>query len=711
MGMWIGSFVLALRWGVLGWLWGAGRGGRRRDAWQELGRASAVGLLLNLLPALALASFQAWTPALDWAAWGMLAAAGALRAYRGGFAAGPRLARGGLAVLALWAAMAVPLSQAPRTERLAGGQDPGIYLGNAVAIARDNGLGGRTESIFSDMPVERLDLFARASGDYREIFPGVPVRAGEGSLPLFFFHLTPLCGAWLLRMGGMELLFRMPAILGWAGLLPALALGGLWGWRGWRRGAFAACWALAPTWWYHQGMPTSEMLYLFLLLSGALLYFQSREAGGTVPWGAMAALFAAVANHLNVAVLAGVFLAAAGAGEAQARAPGRVRRVLLCWAAVGLGIAYDAAFAGWTVLKLQETEGAMHTILAAYAAGGILALAAAWRPLPPVWRARAGTALGYAGAAAGAGLAVVALAAGTEAGRVLLLGAAGKLWLAGTALGGVVRAVPFTGAGAVAWAGAGLAWLSLDRKPQTARLRGWALALAVVCAALYVHPGIAAIYPWALRRTVAFWVPLLALGQAYAAIRAVELLRARRRAAAGAAGLLLACMAAAAAQSVGIAAAAARVREYAGMGELLARIDAVLRPGDVVVADDPMWGTPLLLAHGRDVVNGRRLWRGMDPVRGRERLDALADLRAGGGRRVLWLTSTGAELALYPARLGATKLWPAPIPYEFGTVAQGARARTYGTETRRRDFQLHEWDGTYTMDADVVDSTQQEVKP
>ena len=693
-----GSLLLSLRLLLPGWIWAGGSaappGDEDRGFWMRLGRSVAVGLLLNLLPAMALAALRVWTPVADWAVWGaiVLAGLGTLRARR----TSPAPAAGLAALAALWFATSLPLFFAPRSEWLAGGWDPGIYQNNAVVIARQNGLQDRSESIYSSMTPEERALFTRSDDDYHEILPSVPLRIEDGSIPLYFFHLTSMAGAWFLRMGGTALLFRLPGILALWGLFPALALLGQLGFGGWRKWAALVPWVLSPLWWYQQAVPTAEMLYLVLLLSGLLLYLRAARRGAAVPLGALGALFAAVANHFNFAVLAGALLVVAAAVEADLRAPRRAARIALGFAAVGLGILWNLAFAGIAVQRLQIQDRALSVILAGFAASALLAGVLVRRPVPPAVRA-AILRLLRAGAIAAAGTgALVAACAGGEASRCLLSAAAERIPLAGGVLQRVAQTVPFLGTAGFLWACAGLAGIALDKDPARNPLRAAMVALGIVCVVLFLHPGIAPLYPWATRRFFAFLVPFLALAQGHLLVRAVEWRRAGPPMDDLAIPILLLLLFAGAC-SARVCLAAARVGDYPGLERALADLQRTMGPGDVVVADDPEWGTPLALAGGRDVVSGRRLWRSDDPAYQRRYLETLARVRRDTGRRFLWLTSTDAGLGLYPAKPGTAAAPLAEVVYEFRVVHHGERARTYETKPRQRLFRLYEWDGSFRL--------------
>lgn len=699
MELFAGGCLLVLRLVVPGWIWTRTSDvpscGPGFDAFLlRLGRAVVVGLLLNLLPALALASVGAWSPCGDWALWLAIVSGGVLWARKWGGAAGPSAVRFAAALALVGLATGIPLLRAPRSEWLAGGWDPGIYQNNAVVIARDNGLQGRPESIYSVMTTEERALFTRSEAAYHEVFPGAPIRIEDGSLPLYFFHLTPLCGAWFLRLGGMGLLQRMPAILALWGLLPMLALCGLVGLGGWRKGIVLLVWLLSPMWWYQQAIPTSEMLYLLLLMGAAVLYLRAAARGSRVPLGAAGALFAATVNHLNAAVLIGILLLVAACAEADVRAPGRAARMLLCFAALGLAIAWNLGFAGITILRLEEKDQALRVILPVFSGLALAAWLLVWRPWPRAVRAGGLRLAALGGAVSGLALAVVALGAGVEPVRAALLKVAERLPVAGAALERLIRVVPFHGALGFAWAGLGLAWLALRQDTSLRILKALMSALGIVCLLLFLQAGIAPLYPWALRRYVVFLIPLLAWAQAFAAMRAVEVVHARGG---GWRWAVLLVFLPALVEGGRLGAAALRVGDYPGLGRALAELAQAMKPEDVIVADDPEWGTPLLLAGGREVVSGRRLWRSDDPGYQRRYLEALQRVRQASGRRFLWLTSTGDGRDLYSVELGGSPRPIAEVAYGFHVVNHGIRARTYETKPRERVFRLYEWDGTFRM--------------
>ena len=110
---------------------------------------------------------------------------------------------------------------------------------------------------------------------------------------------------------------------------------------------------VSPLWWYHQNIPTSEMLYLFLLLGGAADWLDSRDAR-RLPWGAWAACFLLVVNHLNAAVLVAGILALATLLEAASDAPLPRRTRLLRTGVAIVGEEVNETFTSVTKVEFYE---------------------------------------------------------------------------------------------------------------------------------------------------------------------------------------------------------------------------------------------------------------------------------------------------------------------------------------------------------------------
>ncbi|MCF7837999.1 MAG: hypothetical protein K9N49_05155 [Candidatus Marinimicrobia bacterium] len=694
--LWAGYLLLGLRWLLAGWFWALATGARTGDApfSRRLGRALTVGLLVNLLPALLLAAGRVWSPAADWLVWAGLTLGAAGWARRRGFALCAQARPLGAGLLAVSLSGLIVVLLPARSEWLAGGWDPGLYQNNALVIARTHGLTPRADSIYAELTPAERDLFLRGDAPYHEAFPGVPVRLADGAMPLRFFHLTPLCGALFHRLGGRELLYRLPAILSIWALFPLLALFSQLGLSPRRQALGLLPWLGSAFWWYHQAVPTAEPLYLLLLVGGLSLYLQAYRDRIRWPMGAALTLFAAAANHLNAVVLLGLALAATAAIEAAKAAPGRRTRLTCCYGALALGLAWNLLFARTSVMHLEEKDHALRIILGALA----LCVAVSWgllrlRPAPAgVRRVQRGAA--WLGGAAGILLAGLALGLIYDPVRARIFLLADALPLAGPVLERLARLFPFQGLGSALWAATGLAALSCDHRPAYQAWRVLTCILGGVLLALLILPGIAPLYPWALRRYHAFWLPFLALTQTYAILRVLT-------PRAGWSGWRRAALALIVLAGLGdglrLSRQAACVSDYRGLGAVVATLDQAIQPGDVIVADDPRWGTPLLMARGRDVLNGRFLWRSRDPAYQAAYLETLRRLRRAGNRRILWLTSTDDGLAIYPVGLDPAAPALLECQYNYVTIAHGVRARSYTVTSHARPLRIYEWNGAFDV--------------
>ena len=679
-----GYVLLLARVVLAGWVWTRPEGSTADRA----GRVVALGLVLNLLPALALASFQQWSPMADQVAWLVVVAAGAL-VRRGHGLSGSAAARdvGRLALL-IGGVGAVALVLPLRSEWLAGGWDPGIYQNNAVVIARHHGFEPRAESIYNHMTEEERRLFVRSGEQYHEIFPSIPVDIATGRTSLYFFHLTPLCGAWFLRHGGMELLHRMPMLLAWWALLPMVSLAGALGMSG--RLAFlgGALLALSPLWWYHQAIPASEMLYLLLLIGGLVFYLDAwrGERRCAVPLWLM--LFAATVNHFNVPVLAAMLLGVAAVAESVSAARGRFVRLLGAYAALALGMWWDLRYAGITIARLDEKDAVLSVVLPFFGVGAGLGLAVAAVPWLARWKdladrmARAllflfaGMLIGCAAVFAVEPVRDVVMA---ELRRAPLLADTVARWL---------RLAYFAGVGPSLLAGIGFAALAWWPAPRVVRVVALALMLALL--ALLINPGIAPIYPWALRRFFMVMAVAMALGQAAALWAWWQHRLAWPRLVQAGLALVVAFFLFQTARHVP---PAMRVRDHVGMAAWLEQAGRLVQPGDLVVADDPRWGTPLFLMLELDVISGRRLWNSKDPDYQTRYLAALDRLRREESRRVVWLTSTRSGMAIYTMPVGEVTPRGFSWTNTFSVIVHGERAKSFVMEQQEKVFGVHEWKG------------------
>ncbi len=711
MDLLIGALLLTVRIGGLGWVWSAaGRGpdasGKRPGLLECAGVAAVVGIVLNLLPALFLSALDVWTPLADWAVWSVAVALGLV--WSGGKigkydAWSIRSGAGFLVVVGLTVAVAVALPQ--RSEWLAGGWDPGIYQNNAISIAQHNGIGPVSDTLYAELTVRERSVLSSEEGAYREVFPGVPIQLEDGALPRYFFHLTSVCGAWMYRLGGVDLLTRMPMVLAFLGLLPVAALLGSLGLRGGARWVGLVAWCIAPLWWYHQAIPTSEMLQLFLLCGGVLLYLQAVDQQRAMLYFAGLVLFAGTVNRFDFPVFAGVLLMVAAWAESRAGIPGRERRVAVCLAALTAGILWNLATAQVTIFRLQDKDHVLWVVLVPFLLTALAGLLLANRPFPAALNGRIDRILGLAGMAGAAALLLLIGGLSVEPAREIwfrfahdipllgemslrffrLLGFHGPWWFLAAALGALLLACPGCAPGS--------ATVNMSRT----RVALFGLGLGVILLALLLHGGIAPIYPWALRRYFVYLMPFATVTIAFFA--ASILARGGQRYRFWpVAGCLVLCLAAV--DGVRHSWEAARVGDYLGISAAVEELERYLQPDDVLVADDPRWGTPLLLARGRDVLNGKLLWESRSTEKREEFLSVLSSIHGQEGRRVVWLTSTSRAMDIYRVEFGELAPLLKGMEFHYPTVIHSSRAERFAKRTNTVVFGLHVWDGVARVSAE-----------
>ncbi len=679
------ALLVAVRIVVPGWLWTGPSGDRSGSTpppadWLTIaGRAIALGLVLNLLPALCVAQYGAWTRVVDWVLWCLVVLAGLVRS-RGRFT---RRYAAGAGYAIVWVALVtgVILARPPRSEWFAGGWDPGLYQNEAAAIARADGFVPRTDSVYARLTAEERPLFGY------QVFPAVPVDRQRGAIGFYFFPLTPMCGAWMVRLGGLDLLSRMNQVLALVGLPVVAALAGLLGLAGWRRVAVVAAWLVSPLWWYHQAIPTSEMLHLVLLVGAMVFYLEAERNGRRYPVGAALLLMAGGINHFGFPPLAAMMLVVSAMAESVAQRPGRVGRLLTCMAALACGLAWDLMFSPATIQMLEVKDGVLPLVLLPFGIFLVMGYAFSRRGVHPRLVVSAVTLVRWG--AMVVGVLLIGLSVGLSFSSIepALLRITGRLPLVGEWVLRFSRFIPFHRSAWFVLLGVGTLFLVHDRSAGMSRVRVVATALAGVVALLFLNPGIAPIYPWAFRRYIVFLLPLMAVVAGAGLTLPVRMLRMPAWA-----GRLLGVLLMTALCLVGGKASrrAARVGDYVGLREVLSVLNGKIPPGAMVVADDPGTGTPLLLLYGRDVFEGSRLWKSGDPEYQARYVAVLRRLQA--GRRILWLTSTDHGMNLYPALVGSVSPWMEPVTGVYRTVIHSPNADEFATREHARQFQLFVWD-------------------
>ena len=688
----------------------------RGDLLPRTGCALFIGVVLNLFIALYFLSLFTWYTIADWIVW-LLLVGHYVRTHARHGTLSSTLRDGIRPTLLVLAAAIIVVLLPARSEWRLGGWDPGFYQNNAVCIARDGRLEGRYNGFYFMLadaakpdstifwePLTALGQLPRAQygGRYRALADSLPLHP-DGHISLFFFHLTPIVGAALQRLGGADFLDRINAFLAFGALFPFGALLSSLGLRGYRRALPLLFMALSPLWWYHQNIPTSEMLYLFLLLGGAADWLDSRDARRP-PWGAWAACFLLVVNHLNAAVLVAGLLAIAAlletaASESPLPRRERLLRTGCALAALAIGFVWDLVFAHATIAKLQAENGRVWLVAILFLLGTAAGLfAAAWN-FPGKLRRPAAIAVRAAALFAAVLVPLVALTSLSGTARDWYYWAYEAFRLPGQMLWWLMRMAPFFGIPSLVLAGAGAAWLALDRDPAHRRAALAALAFGTMFLVVWFNPGIRKLYPWALRRFYVFALPALAIAQAAPVAWAIDTLRRKatlpRRAASAA---VLAAALAAVGLTLPVTGAAACAGDYPGLNRVLQTLSKYTVSGDILVVDNPAWMAPFILSCDIPAVNGERLmdgaedtlWRTPDPA-GRASLhDALRHYASMDGHRTLWLTTTSDGLSVYPEPPVVDPVPLVTLDCPATTVVHGQRNKNYATQTRTIPLRLYQ---------------------
>ncbi|MDE0839979.1 MAG: hypothetical protein OSB41_13130, partial [Kiritimatiellae bacterium] len=383
MGVLIASILFGMRITVLGALIASARQDPE-TVWGKLwfarwGRVVCVGIAMNLVLILVAAQCGVWSPVIDWMAWaatvivcGVLRRSLLTRTFQG-------------ATLLWWAAtstlvflaMLTPL----RSEWLAGGWDPGMYQNESLAVARLDGLQPETDTIYALMTHEQRELFVRSSPSYDEVLPSIPIDMETGALGRYFFPMTPLLGALMSRLGGVEMLCRLGTILGMLSVPVFWTLLCTLGLSFRQRVASLVVWCLVPMAWYQGAVPTSEHLQILLLLTAVALYLDAMRSEKRLPWLLGCVLFAAVTNRFSFPALCAVMLPVCAFAEALANKKGFRGRWGVCVIGLTLGMIWDFIFNTSTLLRLHEKDNAIVLVAVPFVIGALVALGIASLPV------------------------------------------------------------------------------------------------------------------------------------------------------------------------------------------------------------------------------------------------------------------------------------------------------------------------------------------
>ncbi len=673
---WIGLPGVAWGWRLPAWRKTEASG--RAHLLMSTTRILVSGLLITLLVALVLIRAGLFTAPAHGIAVTAISVVGlvtGLRRHRDDFIA---CARQGLPGICVCAIGFIAIMWTPKCgEWIVGGWDPGIYINNGVVIAREGGDRFAPSAAFTALTYEELTLYTRIFDEkVYEVFPGVPIDPETREYRLYFF---PLMSAWVALLelaGGLRAATRANLFAGWLQLLliPALLLA-LTQRKAYAFFALPFLW-MQPVWLYHLATPTSEMLQM-LLLCGLLFLtpFRTESRSAVIMLGGL--LLLSVVNRLGFLPFGALFvvvLAWLDAGRPERARVGREQAWYL--ACLFLGAWIDFVWATSTIGRLGDIVPTLLMASAGFAALAFAIHIAAHRAVVRAFLSRIDGLLRGAGAAS---ILVVILLLWRGTHRF-------GLEISSQTFQGIL---PFFTPSLVLMGLLGFFLLAFDRRPGFRTLSWWTLFLASSVLFLLLQRHIAGLYPWATRRFVTELTLLLVIGAAYPVYRLWAWRGIPRWTARAAAILLCAVVLAPASKQ---AYRAASQTEYDGLSRVLNEVAQHIDPDDIVVADHFKWGTPLALIHGRQIINGERLWAIRDDERIEHGVEALRRMAAE-GQRVRFLTSTERRLDVYrwPVE-GAREDWRAE-PFTHTEFIHHPRGSTFVLRTNQVVFTLYTWEG------------------
>ncbi|MFH0952905.1 MAG: hypothetical protein V1873_01100 [Verrucomicrobiota bacterium] len=637
---------------------------------------SWLGLAISLTVTLVLAETGWFVRPVDWILLLSVSALGLLvRRLVRRPGSGPRTLYSPVASVLLALIFAGILLVPHRGEWMLGGWDPGVYMNEGLFVARTGTFHPPPEQVLQELSSDELSAFMRHFGPSHELFPAVPVDLETRRYDLFFFRLMPCAVAAFERCGGLAGALRVNHVLA---LFAWLAFGAAaWGLS--RSGAVTALslllLAAQPLWLYHTHVPISELLQgclFFSMWAGALLWGKGRARAALLAWLA----FLGLVNRFSFLPWVGLWLGVlAWLDLDREDRAGVLGEHALVMAGVAAGVLYDRAFCAVTLGRIADVWSSVK-VVAAGCFGAAFALDALAFSGPLRSRlVRMRPPLLLAALAAGiAGFAALTWAAARGVHPAFLSFVKPLVWFSGW---------PFT-----VLALLGLAAVLGTAPPRRVPIVLFALFGVGTLAYIAWAPNAVTIFPYAARRFLEFTLPAMAFLSALVLGRLWEARGSWTRALAAA---LVAVALASAAQKD---ARAWRTTAYDGVGPVLEDIAARIAPTDVLVADHFWWGTPLALVHGKQVLNGERLWAKRaekEPQEVRTGLAAVKKLKER-GYRILLLTSTPEGLSVYPPGVfSAREIWVRP-PFSVREVVHGKNIRGFEWHTREAVFRLYELD-------------------
>ncbi len=674
--------LFALRVGVVGtawaWLTPAGKtaAGRLRDHVATGTTVLFIGTMASLCSVLILAENGLYSPRNDLVFLVVVAAAGIVT---GAMVARQRLLGSlktcwpilTLLLLGTFLIMALP----SQGEWVVGGWDPGTYVDEGVSVSRSGTFRPGPDAVFSELKDAEFDVFTRPIADsFTEGLPVFPIDPETRAFDLFFFRLTPAFVAVADRCGGLRFAMRIGTTLGLMGLVPLLGFL-LASFRQRTVVCFSMLFLLVqPIWVYHLHIPVSECLQLFLLF--CLLFFLTVRQTWFGRVAVALVLLAMTVNRLSFLPFASLLVLVLAWCDADRPDRGSVLigRVLQITALLA-GAVVDHTTAVVTAHRLRSIMPLLLLLSGALLLPAICIDLVAFRE---GIRERLDRLLRRALPAI---LCIAAL--------VLVLSFVVELPLLADVPRNVRGIVPYFGLMLIALCVGG--FVRIARSSDESRLtRGLVFFLLCVTAITFVRVEITPIYPWVTRRYLVYSVPLVALLAGYAAATPWRAGWKGTLAMYAIAGILITGVAA---QSLRLARPAWQSTEYDGLSEILAEAADKIDSDDILVADHFLFGVPLRFVHGKQVLNGERLWTAESSEHIETGLGALRRF-ASQGKRIVFLTSTPLGMRIFPFDLrGLTRMWHSG-PVTLRDIQHGLEVSGFDRRNIDHEFQLFSWQPT-----------------
>ncbi|MBL7076055.1 MAG: hypothetical protein ISS31_01160 [Kiritimatiellae bacterium] len=644
-------------------------------------RAMLVGVLVSALLVFALGQAGLYRPVLELALLAVVCLAGltpALLRHRREFGVFMRACAPVVGLCLCGTAVILALPE--RSEWMLGGWDPGVYTSEGMALERTGSFYPEDPLLFEEFSPEEKAVFTRTGSGRTERFPGVVLDENRQTLSYEFFRLHPSMIALFQRWGGMTAVLRGNTILGMlvALIFFAMVLDHM-------GPAHAVCATLLlmaqPLWLYHAHVPVSEMMHLLLMTGVGLLWAERSPRTATVFLFALL-LFGMMLNRFSFLPFAGMLLVALALRDLCREDRGRVwmERGLQATAVVA-GAVIDrhvaqASLAGWS-------SGLMPQLFAVFGLGVLAALVLdalgtigairkrftefpRWMPIAIAW------------------LVICALAA------MYGYGFAGR---GGREADNLRRLVPYAGYAAVTVALLGGLMVTHGRKRASRALGSFLLVLVGILLIVSLKKWARDLYPWATRRYLVNAVPLVAI---LAAVPVVWLWNRGSRA--------MLCRGAAVLLLMGVLGCSARRSwhawsrvETSGVQSVLHVMADQIETNDIVVSDTPTWGMPLKMIYGKEVLNGKHMWRRKDAAQMQVGLDALKRLHDD-GHRIRFLTSTRTlGMDIFPVAVEPVTLDWQSEEAVLEEINHSPRADDFEVREKRNIFRLFTW---HPADAD-----------